>query len=427
MVVKHPRRRVVAVITDGLRRDMVTPEWTPAIYALREKGTWFRSHRSVFPSCTRVVSSSFATGCLPIRHGLAGNTICLIDEDRLVLHDVGKPEFVDEKRRIDGRVLNRPTLAERLREVGGAIVFNNVSPGAAYMHDPDGHGHVYHRAGSFGPGRTRIEGNGALAVTQGIDGDTAATERFVTEVVLERRPAFALLWLSEPDTTQHIAPLGSPLHRAVLARTDQNVARVAAAVEECRRAGEEVLLIVGSDHGHQTVIGHVDITAELVTAGLKESTHSSDVVVAANGTSALIYVDPRWEARIHDIGRFVEAQPWSGQVFGAGQLEDAGLPVGGCLAFAISMATDDAENDFGVPGHSYAAMPASGKVKPAGCGQHGGLGRYEQSPYLIIEGDHFMAGHEVTAVTSAVDIAPTVLRFLDQPVEDLDGRDLRGD
>lgn len=419
-------RRVVAVITDGLRRDMVRPEWTPTISALRARGTWFGGHRSVFPSCTRVVTSSFATGCLPARHGLAGNTVCLVDGGRLVLRDVGKPEFVEDKRRIDGRVLNRPTLAEKLRDAGGVIVFNNVSPGAAYMHDPDGHGHVYHRAGSFGPGRTRIEGDDALVVTQGIEGDTAATARFVDEVVLKRRPAFAVLWLSEPDTTQHITPLGSPLHLDVLAGTDQNVARVVEAVEACRRAGEDILLIVGSDHGHETIIAHVDIAAELVEAGLKDDAGSSDVLVAANGTSALVYVDPRREERIREIGHFIESQPWSGQVFWPDQLVDAGLPRGGGLAFAVAMAADDRKNAFGIPGHSYAAMPAGGKAKPAGCGQHGGLGRHEQAPYLIIEGEDFAAGREFTSATSAVDIAPTILRFLDQPLKELDGRALQG-
>ncbi|WP_204269753.1 hypothetical protein, partial [Klebsiella michiganensis] len=77
------------------------------------------------------------------------------------LHDVGKPEFVDTKRRLTGTVLARPTLAERLADHGGAVIFNNVSPGAAYMHDPDGHGHVFHRAGSFGPGRRPIQGDAA--------------------------------------------------------------------------------------------------------------------------------------------------------------------------------------------------------------------------------------------------------------------------
>jgi hypothetical protein len=45
------------------------------------------------------------------------------------------------------------SLAERLVTAGGSAVFSNVSPGAAYAHDPDGYGTVRHRAGSFGPGR----------------------------------------------------------------------------------------------------------------------------------------------------------------------------------------------------------------------------------------------------------------------------------
>src|SRR5690606_35615275 len=124
-----------------------------------------------------------------------------------------------------------PTIAERVADMGGAIVFNNVSPGAAYMKDPDGHGHVYNRAGSYGPGRTRLEGDAELLVSQGTEGDTVATARFIEEVVLGRKPLFALLWMSEPDTSQHLVPLGSPQHRQVLQTVDRLVADILAAVE----------------------------------------------------------------------------------------------------------------------------------------------------------------------------------------------------
>jgi hypothetical protein len=51
------------------------------------------------------------------------------------------------------------------------ILFSNVSPGAAYAHDPDGYGFVYHRAGSFGPGRTPLDGARALKIAQDAAGD----------------------------------------------------------------------------------------------------------------------------------------------------------------------------------------------------------------------------------------------------------------
>ena len=51
-----------------------------------------------------------------------------------------------------------------------------------------------------------------------------------------------------------------------------------------------------------------------------------------------------------------------------------------------------AENEFGVPGRSLAARPRWGKPDRLGCGQHGGLGQFEQSPVLLIDGPGFAAG-----------------------------------
>src|SRR5207248_2790284 len=160
---------------------------------------------------------------------------------------------------------------ERLSPHGGMILFSNVSPGAAYAHDPDGHGHVYHRAGSFAPGRKRLEGAQALSIAQDAAGERAMTARFIDEVLGERRPPPALLWMGEPDATQHAHPLGSPEHLAELRQADANAARVIEAVDRLRNKGDDVLLIACSDHGHQTVSRVVDVEAELVAAGLKES------------------------------------------------------------------------------------------------------------------------------------------------------------
>lgn len=421
-----PARRVVALVLDGLRRDFVRADLTPSLVALKARGTWCDSHRSVFPSVTRVVSSCFATGCLPARHGLAGNAVALLNGDDLELYDAGKPEFLGHKRRLTGEVLRQPTLAERLAEAGGVIVFNNVSPGAAYLHDPLGHGHVYHRAGSYGPRRAPIEDADALEVGGDLAGDRVTIERFVAEVVNGCRPALALAWLGHPDTTQHEHPLGSPEHLAGLRAADAHAGLVIAAVDAARAAGEDVLLVVGSDHGHQTVTGIVDIAGELVAAGLKAAPDSADIVVAPNGTAALVYVDARHAGRTEEIGAFLEAQPWAGRVIRPDEFAAHGIPPGGALAFAISMAADDeGANAFGVPGLSLAAKPLEGKEDRLGCGQHGGLGRFEQSPFLILEGAGFAAGRIVTEVTSAVDIAPTILTHLGQPADALDGRPLQ--
>src|SRR5262245_9190281 len=205
-------RRAVVVVLDGMRRDLIGEATTPALARFSTRATSFGAHRSMFPSATRVVSASFATGCKPARHELQGNTLALLEDGRLVYHDAGHPDFLQHKRRATGRSLGVPTLAERVGDHGGMVLFSNVSPGAAYAHDPDGHGHVYHRTGSFAPGRKRLAGAQALDIEQTAAGERQMTERFVGEVLIERQPALAMLWMGEPDATQHLQPLGSPQH-----------------------------------------------------------------------------------------------------------------------------------------------------------------------------------------------------------------------
>ena len=64
---------VVVAVFDGLRADMVRPNLTPNILRLAARGTWFREARSVFPSVTRVATTSLATGAPPSAHGVVGN------------------------------------------------------------------------------------------------------------------------------------------------------------------------------------------------------------------------------------------------------------------------------------------------------------------------------------------------------------------
>ena len=418
-------KRVVAVILDGLRRDLVTPEYTPSVASLRARAEEFRDHRSVFPSATRVVAASFATGCHPGRHGLQGNSVALLEDGVFVRYDAGRPDFLERKRRVTGAALAVPTLAERLEHQGGAITFSNASPGAAYAHDPDGHGFLYNRAGSFGPGRVPVAVADELRVTPDPAGDRAMTERFVAEVLAERRPALAVLWLHEPDRVQHEVPLGSPAQIAVLGQADANAATVIRAVDRLRDAGDDVLLVVGSDHGHHTVVGVVDVEAELIAAGLKENRSSGDVVSVSSGTAALIYVHPDRPDRLLPLGEFLDGRDWVGRVFPPDRLSEVGQAPAEGLAFAVSMRAAEDANEYGVPGSSLEALPIGGKTNHLGFGQHGGLGIYEQSPFLMIQGPGFAESGRRTAATSVVDIAPTILRHLGLPATGMDGRALQ--
>jgi Type I phosphodiesterase / nucleotide pyrophosphatase len=389
-----------------------------------QRAARFANHRSVFPSTTRTSAASIATGCLPARHGLLGNTMAIDEGDGLVCLSVGKPDFRDRLHRATGRTLHRPTLAERVSRRGGiAIAISNVSPGAAYFLDPDGFGWVYNPAGSFGPDRRPLPAEEGLAISKGAEGDSAATERFCDEVLRGRVPAIALLWLSEPDYTGHHTPLGSPAHRRAIASADENVRRVAETVTSLDPTGENILFVVGSDHGMETVDETIHLDRLLIEAGLKSAVTSSDVVVAPNGTSALLYFADPAGPLVGQTARFLATQDWVGRTFVGPELASAGLPTGSPMQIAVTLKPDDRANPHGVPGHSHVVRDALEPKDATGFGQHGGLGKNEQSPFLFISGSGFTAGPR-HARSSLVDIAPTVLRHLGLSATGMDGQPL---
>jgi arylsulfatase A-like enzyme len=420
-------RRAVVVVLDGLRRDMVGAETTPALAGFAAAAARFASHRSVFPSATRVVSACFATGCLPARHGLLGNSVALMEDGVLVAHDVGHPGFMDHLRAQRGHSLAVPTLAERLARAGReAMVFSNVSPGAARAHDPDGHGWVLHRAWAHGPGLRRLEGDEAVAaVTLDAAGDAMLTEAFLARALAGREAALGVLWLGEPDATQHAVPLGAPRAMVAIAAADARFAEVRAAVAARRQAGEDILLVACSDHGHQTVEAVVDIEAEFVAAGLKRDAADASLLSVSNGTAALVYLHPDRQGDADAVLGFLAARPWAGGVFAGAALAEIGHAPRDHLLCAVAMATRPAPNEYGIPGLAFAARPAGAKPDRLGCGQHGGLGEAEQMPFLMIEGAGFAAGATRAAPSSPIDLAPTILRHLRLPAEGCDGKALQ--
>ena len=420
-------KRAVIVICDSLRRDLISTADAPFLTELSQRSARFINHCGVFPSTTRTSAASIATGCLPARHGLLGNTMALDEGDGLVCLSVGAPDFRDRLHRATGRTLHKQTLAERLARSGEtAIAFSNVSPGAAYFLDPDGHGWVYNAAGSFGPGRRPLPDAEGLAVAKGDAGDTAVTERFCAEVLRERAPALALLWLSEPDYTGHHAPLGSPAHRAAIASADRNVRRVAETVARLDPRGEDILFVVGSDHGMESVDQTIDLDALLVAAGLKQALGSSEVVIAPNGTAAMVYFAKPESPLVGEVARFLKTEPWVGRVFTGGALSDIGLPTGSAARVAITLKADDRVNPHGVSGHSHIVRDFAGAKDITGFGQHGGLGANEQRPFLFLQGGGFASG-SYRQRSSLIDIAPTVLHHLGLAADGLDGRPLPRD
>ncbi len=419
-------RRAVIIVGDSLRRDLITPADAPTLATLAGEACNFTAARSVFPSTTRVSSASIATGCLPARHGLFGNTMALDEGSGLVCRSVGEPAFRERLRRATGRTLRVPTLAERLQREG-ALIMSNVSPGAAYFHDPDGFGFIYHRAGSYGPGGHALPAGEQLAIALGAEGDATMTERFCAALLAPRPPAIAVLWLSEPDHTGHASQLGSPAHRRAIAAADRCVARVLETVTRHERGGDEILTIICSDHGMETTSRTVDVTAALVAAGLKSGPDSCDVVVAPNGTAAVIYVAATARNRVAALRDFIAMQDWRGTVFSGTELAAIGLPADEAIGLAVSLRGSARANAFGVAGEADIVADPESVKDYSGFGQHGGLGAHEQSPFLFLRGGGFTTRRRTVAPASLIDLAPTVLRHLGKGWDGLDGKPLPRD
>ncbi len=72
-MVRATFKQAVICVFDGLRPDRMTAEHMPNLWRFAHDGIWFRDSRSVFPSVTRVATTSFATGAKPEPHGVMNN------------------------------------------------------------------------------------------------------------------------------------------------------------------------------------------------------------------------------------------------------------------------------------------------------------------------------------------------------------------
>jgi Type I phosphodiesterase / nucleotide pyrophosphatase len=418
-----PHPIVVTVICDGHRPDFVTDETTPHMARLKRAGSWFADHRGIFPSATRASSASIATGSWPRSHGLRGNAVALPVDDGHQVHDAGKPEFYDTYRDHFGRLLTRRSLAERVSSLNGAVLCSNVSPGAAYFHDSYGHGALLHRELSYAPGRQPLKET--IDAPPGPIGDAVLANRFLA-VLASDPPSIATLWLSEPDKTMHAFPLGSPEHLHALRTVDDHVGAVAQAVDRLRDRGHDVLFLIGSDHGHESVTETIAVERRLFEAGFKVSLESPDVVVASQGSSAFIHFGAGALSRRAEVAAWLGEQTWAGRIIAGEDLAELGQIPGEDL-LALDMAKSPGSNCNGVPGLTAMAVRFSEHEDAIrrDCGMHGGLGPYETQPTLIAVGHGFEAGASIAKTSRIIDIAPTALAHLDLPLEDLDGTALQ--
>ena len=274
--------RVVIMVWDGLRPDSVTDEATPILAKLAREGVTFTRHHSVFPSSTEVNGTAMATGCYPGRSGILGNRMFIPAIDPLksvateALPVVRKGDEVT-----GGKYLAVPTLAELMHAAGWRTVIAGTKPvvllqdRAARPEGEIGTESVLLAAGNTLPeGWQKIldDANGApfpaTVKLPNIEADAWTTKALTGTLWNGTPPKLSVLWLSDPDFTQHQFGPDSPQALRALASCDANLGTLLGALE-ARHWRETTDVFVVSDHGFSTVGEPVDVAASLRRGGVQ--------------------------------------------------------------------------------------------------------------------------------------------------------------
>lgn len=439
--------RVVVAVFDGLRPDLVTPELTPNILRLASRGTWFRQARSVFPSVTRVATSSIATGAPPIVHGIVGNAFYhgeAIPERLFDTSDAGLIRRAEAHH--GGRLVAVDTFADVLARAGKRLaVVHTGSAGSAHFINPRARANGHWTFSMHGAEATQTPE--AVAEALAAIGPLPERElprlkelayggRLMSEHVLPTlRPDVALIWFNEPDTTFHYKGLGSPEARAGLAAADEAFGSILDWVE-AQPDAERIAVIAASDHG-QISTGAIEPLFDGARAAGFDLSAAKELdgaaLVATGGMSGEIRLRDGERSELERIVAWLSEHPAVGHVFSrdrngvegesAGTLS-LGLMGAGHgerqpdLMFILKSALD--RDPYGLPG---LGTMTPGDV-PLGGGMHGGINPHELNTVLILAeaGGEASLSREPAGI---IDIGPTVLGLIGlAPAPSMRGRNL---
>ena len=412
---------ILIVVFDGLQPSQITPELMPNLAEFADGGVTFANHHPVFPTVTRVNASSIVTGCLPGKHGLAGNTFLCRDFDPHRVIPAMEPTL-QAVADATGKTLLAPGLADILGRRGlQYIAIGTGTSGNAYQHNPNAEsagGATIHPDFTL-PRSLHGELKARFGAWPAQDLPNTArlthARRIMTEYILaERNPAVALLWLSEPDKTQHEDGVGMGRANQALGEADAEFGQLITWLEQTGRSATTDVFIV-SDHGYSTISRVVPVEAMLTDAGFPAIDQKGGVAVAANGGSALFYVnngDPDAAAR---LTRWLTSQDWCGPLFASERVGQPGgtLPASliGCDGprspdMTMSFPWNSDANGAGYAGHAPATGGAPGQ------GQHGSMSRHELRNVGLARGPSLRSQAVIDTPTGNVDLAPTILRLL---------------
>ena len=433
---------VVVVVWDGMRPDYVRPQYTPTLYQLARSGVFFKNHHALYLSSTEVNGTGLATGVYPDRSGIMSNS-----DYRPEIGWLGPQgtESLEAVRRGDwlteGNYLLVPTIAEILQRHGHPTIIAGTKP-VALLFDRSLKRTSQTASNSVTLYRGRTIPSAVLPSLIKVNDDKAFvtnvthpnitqdawTTKALTHALWKKGvPQFTLLWLSEPDSSQHETGPGSDVSIAALESSDKNLAEVLKALEE-KKVLEKTDVFVVSDHGFSTIFRGPDVVELLKKAKFKatrkfEDPEPGDVLVVGLGGSMLLYVIEHNADVVRRLVEYFQSTDFTGVIFsrspqeGTFPLELTHIDTTNAPDLVVSFRWSADKNDFGTPGMVIAENGKKGK------GTHASLSPFEMNNTLVASGPDFRLGFINELPTGNADLLPTILWLLGvKPPQPLDGR-----
>jgi arylsulfatase A-like enzyme len=427
---KGKAEHVVVMVWDGMRPDFISPQHTPTLYDLAKRGVFFKNHHAIYISSTEVNGTAIATGGFPDRSGIMANR-----DYRPLMNwlGTGATEDIDVIRRADflssGKFIRVPTLPEILQAAGYATITAGTKP-VVVLHDRSNQRGLAAAAESVNlyQGRTLPRAVLDIAIKANKDQSmptnsipNSAQDAWTTKAVTHGFwsngvPKYTLLWMSDPDYSQHATSPGDDTVLTALESDDKNLASILKTLDE-KKVLDKTDIFVVSDHGFSTVERQQSVTNMLRKAKFKafsrfEDPEPGDVLVAGLGGSVALYVWDHDEAVILRLVEFLQSSDFAGAIF-------TRLKIPGTFPFeTVHINTPDTEPDIvfsarwnmnknsnGAPGLLW-TDGAQGK------GTHGSLSPSDMHNTLVAAGPDFKTNYVNDLPTGNIDVAPTILYLL---------------
>ncbi len=436
VVPAKPERHVVVVVWDGMRPDFVTEQNTPTLWKFAREGVMFRNHHPAYPSATMVNGTAMATGVYPGRSGIIANHVYRPDIDPRHALDVELPPTVRKGDELSGgKYIAVPTIADLVERAGARSVIAAAKTVGLLL---DRHPNDVGAKNSVTLVAGKTLPNAAIdPITEKLgpfpsahlQRDSWTTKALIDVLWKDGVPPFSILWLGEPDLTQHETAPGAPVALAAIKSSDENLAAVLSALDQYK-VRETTDVFVVSDHGFSTIRRSINLPKILNEAGFSASTEFTgdpkpgDIMLAGNGGSVLFYIVGHDSTVARRLIEFLQQSDFAGVIFskqpmeGTFTLEQANIQNDRAPDVVMAFRWDTSKNQFDVPG-----MIDADWQRAAGKGTHATLSRFDMHNTLIAAGPDFKRGETNDLPSGNVDLAPTILHILGiKPAQKMDGR-----